>query len=85
MGTMTLRGLDEEEAERLRQEASRQGISLNSLLLRLVREGAGLVRRPWRRSHHDLDQLAGTWTDDEAAAFMAAIEDTARIDPEMWK
>jgi len=85
MTAMTLRGLDEKEAERLRQEASRQGISLNSLLLRLVREGAGLVRRPWRRCHNDLDPLAGTWTDEEAAAFMAAIEETGRIDPEMWK
>ena len=85
MPAMTLRGLDEEEAERLRQEAGRQGISLNALLLRLIREGAGLVRRPWRRVHHDLDPLAGTWTDDEAAAFTAALEDTRRIDSEMWK
>jgi len=34
--------------------------------------------------HHELDALAGTWSEEEAAAFTAAIEDTERIDPEMW-
>jgi len=82
--TLTLRGLDEEEARRLREKAKREGISLNALLLRLIREGAGLARRPWLQRHHELDALAGTWSEEEAAAFTAAIEDTERIDPEMW-
>jgi len=85
MPAMTLRGLQEEEAQRLREEASRQGISLNALLLRLVREGAGLAKRPWLRRHHDLDALAGTWTDEQAEAFTSALKETERIDPEMWK
>lgn len=85
MPAMTLRGLTEEEARRLREEARRQGISLNALLLRLVREGAGLAKRSRLERHHDLDPLAGTWSEEEAAAFAAAIEDTERIDPEMWR
>jgi len=82
---MTLRGLNEEEAQQLREEARRQEVSLNALLLRLVREGAGLAKRPRLRRRHDLDALAGTWTDEQAVAFTTALEDTERIDPEMWK
>ncbi len=85
MPVMTLRGLNEEEARRLREEARREGISLNALLLRLIREAAGLAQRPWRVRHHDLDALAGTWTDEDADAFLAAIEEAERIDPDMWK
>jgi acid phosphatase family membrane protein YuiD len=85
MAVMTLRGLSEEEADRLREEAGRQGISLNALVLRLVREGAGLAKRPWLVRHHELDALAGTWTEEQATAFSAALEETECIDPEMWK
>lgn len=85
MPTMTLRGLNEDEAQKLREEAHRQEVSLNALLLRLVREGGGLAKRSRLRRRCDLDALAGTWTGEEAAAFATAIEDTERIDPEMWK
>jgi len=82
---MTLRGLNDEEAQRLREEARREGISLNALLLRLVREAAGLAQRPWRPRHHDLDDLAGTWTEEESQAILAALEETERIEPGMWE
>ena len=85
MPTVTLRGLKEEEAERLREEARREGISLNALLLRLVREAAGLAHRPRRPRYDDLDDLAGTWTEEEAQEFLAALEETERIDPGMWE
>lgn len=85
MPAMTLRGLDEEEAQRLREEARRQGISLNALLLRLIREAAGLTHRPWRVRHHDLDDLAGTWGEEEARRVLEALEDTERIDQGMWE
>ena len=85
MVAMTLRGLNKEEAQWLREEARRNEISLNALLLRLVREGAGLAKRPRLRRCNDLDTLAGTWTEEQAAAFYEALEDTEQIDPEMWE
>src|SRR5258708_16887416 len=35
--------------------------------------------------HDDLDHLAGTWSDKEAAAFEAALVEQRRIDPELLK
>lgn len=33
--------------------------------------------------HHDLDHLAGTWSDEEAAEFDAALAEQRKIDPEL--
>jgi hypothetical protein len=38
-----------------------------------------------RKLHHDLDHLAGTWSDEEAAAFDAALLEQRRVDPELWR
>jgi len=35
--------------------------------------------------HHDLDHLAGTWSDEEAAEFDAALAEQRKIDPELWR
>lgn len=35
--------------------------------------------------HHDLDHLAGTWSDEEAAEFDAALAEQRKIDPELWE
>jgi nitric oxide reductase large subunit len=43
--------------------------------------------QPVRRAeelHYDLDHLAGTWSEEEAAAFDTALAEQRRIDPELW-
>ena len=45
MNQLTIRGFDDELAHRIRQLASREGISLNRAVLRLLREGVGLEDR----------------------------------------
>lgn len=42
MKQLTVRGFDDELTRRIRQLASRKGISLNRAALRLLRRGAGL-------------------------------------------
>lgn len=72
-------------AARLKAEARRRGISVNALVLELIREGVGLCRtEPRRVVHHDLDALAGTWSEDEAAEFLDAVSDFGQIDKAMW-
>ncbi|HSU83907.1 MAG TPA: hypothetical protein VLR69_15920 [Thermoanaerobaculia bacterium] len=38
-----------------------------------------------RELHYDLDHLAGTWSEEEAAAFDTALAEQRRIDPELWE
>ena len=83
MAVLTVRGVDDELGALLRSEAKKRGISMNSLVLELLRKGLGIA--PGRAAHHDLDALAGAWTADQHAAFTAAVSDFARIDEGLWE
>lgn len=85
MTTMTLRGIDEPLAQTLKELAHNQGISLNALTLRLIREATGVDKRKRTLVHHDLDILAGTWSTEDEAEFQVATRSLETIDDEMWK
>lgn len=86
MRNFSLRGIDEETARRLKGEARRKGLSVNALVLQLIRRGVGLERPPTRRPvHHDLDALAGTWDKKTATRFLKATSDFEAIDEELWR
>ncbi len=86
MANISLRGIDEETAARLKEEAKRRRVSVNALILDLIKigvEAGSRLRR--RRIYHDLDALAGTWTAKEAADFLKALADFERVDREHWR
>jgi hypothetical protein len=85
MTTMTLRGIDDTLALALKELARSQGVSLNALTLRLIREATGVDKRKRSLVHHDLDTLAGTWGKDDEEAFLNATHSLGIIDEEMWK
>ena len=87
MNQLTIRGFDDELAHRIRQLASREGISLNRAVLKLLRRGAGLGERKGGSDTvgSSLDHLIGTWTHQEAVEMERALEDLSYIDDAMWK
>lgn len=85
MTTMTLRGIDENLARSLKEMARQEGISLNALALRLIREASGIDKRKRTAVYHDLDSLAGTWCAEDEAAFSTATQGLEIVDEEMWK
>ena len=85
MKTISLRGVDDEIAKKLKEQAVQRGTSVNTLILQFIRSSIGLKAPAVRRhKHHDLDQLAGTWTDEDAAEFIRATSNFERIDKELW-
>lgn len=56
-----------------------------TMALRLIREATGIDKRKRTTTHHDLDGLAGTWSEEEEAAFTRAAQSFETIDKEMWK
>lgn len=84
MTTMTLRGIDTSLASTLKDLARQEGVSLNTLVLRLIREATGIDKHQRTMIYHDLDSLAGTWTAEEEDAFTTAIQPLEAIDPELW-
>lgn len=83
MPVLTLRGIDGHLAAALRDEAHRRSVSMNALVLELVRQGLGVAER--RSLHHDLDTLAGTWGADEVAEFAETTADFEKIDDSLWR
>jgi hypothetical protein len=83
--TMTLRGIDEQCAAALKERAQLEGLSLNSYILKLLKESLGLSKKKRSTEFDDLDGLAGTWSVADAAEFAQATAVFEKIDDEMWK
>jgi hypothetical protein len=79
-----IRNIDSELLMRLKQESAKEEVSMNTLILALLRKSLHLTtQKP--SLYHDLDQLAGTWSVDEAKAFLKNVSDFENIDKDIWK
>lgn len=83
MNAITVRNLPPAVARAVKEKARREKLSLNKAIVRLLEEATGGAAK--RVVHHDLDHLAGTWSEEEYHEFMAALREQRQIDPEMWK
>ncbi len=84
MKAITVRNIPPELATILEKEARASDTSLNKTVIRLLEKATGLLARPGRRRYHDLDDLAGSWTWEEAHEFDRELADQRQIDPELW-
>ncbi len=87
MKQITIRGFGPELERLVRELADREGISLNQAVLRLLRKGAGLERPKAAENvvGSSLDDLIGTWSDEEAQEIMEAVQDFETIDESLWR
>jgi hypothetical protein len=86
MSNLSIRGLEPETLAALKALARQQNASVNATVLRLIEQGLGKSpEKPTRRRYDDLDELAGAWSEDEAAEFEAVTADSHRIEPDLWK
>jgi len=54
--------------------------------LNLISKGIGLGgKQSYRAKHHDLDELAGTWSSDDVAEFETVTSSFNKIDDSLWK
>ena len=85
MGAITIRGIDNEIAKALKERAKKEGASINSIVLRIVKEALGLEKKKRTIIYTDLDHLAGTWDKKDYAEFQRKIADFETIDKNIWK
>jgi hypothetical protein len=83
--TITLRNIPPPLQEVIRRRAGMDGLSLNKTVIRMLEEAVGQRTAACREVHYDLDHLAGTWSEEEAAAFDEALAEQRRVDPELWR
>jgi len=86
MKAVTIRGVDNELAEKLKTMAKKQGKSVNQLTIELIQESLGLKKeKKFSREYDDLDDLFGRWSEDEFNAIYRKISRERFIDPELWQ
>ena len=84
MANISVRGVDDKALRRLKQAASRRGVSLNRYIADLLNgDSGGKGAKP--ADHADLDSLAGTWSAAEAREFQRATAAFDRVDEDLWK
>ncbi len=84
MNAITVRNLPPSVAKAVKDKARKEKLSLNKAIVRLLEEATGVSPKE-SDTHHDLDHLAGVWSEEEYREFMEALREQRQIDPEMWK
>ena len=80
MANVSLRGLDAPTLSRIRPTARCGNFSVNRLIVETLHERYAMGRHAF----DDLDELAGAWSETEAAAIDIAVAPFARIDAVSW-
>ena len=84
MKAITLRNLPPNLARIVQQRAKQKKTSVNKAVIDLLEESAGgKAKKKTPARYHDLDHLAGTWTEEEAAALYKLIAEQRAIDPRL--
>lgn len=82
MKTLTIRGITPEISRRLTERAVKNRASLNKTVLSVLDEALGRSK-PIFREYHDLDHLAGIWSDKESRKFDNLNAKSRVIDKEL--
>ena len=76
---------DPHTIEQIHAEARRRGSDVNAVVADLLANALQSVARDTPdTTHRTIADLAGTWSDQEADAFLAAVAGFNRVEEEMW-
>jgi hypothetical protein len=83
---ITILHLNDAAAEWIDNQAARRGVDEETLVIQLIQNGIDLERqKALSHSRQDLDALAGTWTEEDAAEFESATAGFRQVDPDLWR
>ncbi len=86
MSSLSIRGVDPQLAAILREQAKKSQKSINQFVLEILRQHLGLMKeKRFTREYDDLDNLFGSWSDEEFAAIQGKIDGERQIDGELWE
>ena len=86
MKQLTVRGVEEALHEALRREAQKRGVSVNKLVLSLLKDALDLEgpSSSQEQAYDDLDHLAGTWTEEDTNIFNRSLREQRKVDGNLW-
>ncbi|OPL12111.1 MAG: antitoxin [delta proteobacterium ML8_D] len=85
MKSITVRGIDPSVADMLKNEAAREGKSVNQFIKDIIDAKLGLGnQKKHSATYHDLDHLFGKWDKEEFEKIQGKINRERVIDEELW-
>lgn len=85
MTQLTVRGIDESLHKEIKSQARQRGLSVNRYVVELLREATGQIESTHQPIiYHDLDHLAGTWSQEEAETFAQSLDEQRQVDEALW-
>jgi len=85
MKAITIRGIDSDMSVKLKQVAESEKKSVNQLVLDLIKQNIGMQKKKrYTRTHNDLDDLFGQWSDAEFKKIKRSVDNQRKIDLELW-
>jgi plasmid stability protein len=86
MKSITVRGVDDDLDEKLREKAREKGVSINQVVIDLLKEQLGLrKKKKFTVVYSDLDHLFGRWSEDEFRRIQGKVDAERVVDMDLWK
>jgi len=83
---ITIQDIDDATAKWISEEAKRRGVNVESLIVELIHKGMDVEREGAPlQTYHDLDSLAGTWSEEQETEFLNAVSDFEHVDEKLWR
>jgi hypothetical protein len=85
MKAITLRRFPPRLAQVIQKKARDTKTSINKTIISLLDERLGEQELKKKMEYHDLDDLSGVWSKEEAKTFEMSLSRQRIIDPDLWK
>ncbi len=87
MKQITLRCIPDEIEAIVKKEAKTKGLSLNKAFIALMEKATDLRTNDKKEKtlYHELDNLSGLWSQNDAEAFDDNLQWQRNVDEELWK
>ncbi len=85
MKSITIRGVDSALSNALLSLSKEEKKSINQFILDLLHKETGLAKaKQFTRSYNDLDNLFGSWSEQDYQQIENAISQQRKIDQDLW-
>ena len=84
MKSITIHGLDQSIADKIKRKAKDLGLSLNKTIKKLLEESLGLGTQKDRDYTSDFMDLYGVWQKEEEERFLESVDCFEKISREDW-
>jgi hypothetical protein len=85
MKSITIHGIDDFLAQRIKGKAEAEGLSVNKTVKKLLEISLGIKSKPEKSNLKDFQEFSGLWTESDLKEFGENVTDIRVIDREDWQ